>query len=200
MNLLEAEYGRAVCTLDYATPLHLLVSTQLAAQCTDERVNMVTPALFEKYPTAYDLMAADISELEELIRSTGFFRNKARNIKACCEMLVKDFNGEVPGTMEELQSLPGVGRKTANVVLGEIFHVPGIIVDTHAGRLSRRIGLTKNTDPVKVEKDLMKLIPMEKWTQFSHWLVSHGRAVCNARKPDCENCTIKPYCEFGKNL
>ncbi|MBN2882565.1 MAG: endonuclease III, partial [Clostridia bacterium] len=160
----------------------------------------VTPALFEKYPTAYDLMAADISELEELIRSTGFFRNKARNIKACCEMLVKDFNGEVPGTMEELQSLPGVGRKTANVVLGEIFHVPGIIVDTHAGRLSRRIGLTKNTDPVKVEKDLMKLIPMEKWTQFSHWLVSHGRAVCNARKPDCENCTIKPYCEFGKNL
>lgn len=200
IRLLEAEYGRAVCTLEYANPLHLLVSTQLAAQCTDERVNMVTPALFERFPTAVDLMNADLPELEELIRSTGFFRNKARNIKACCERIVTHFNGEVPGTMEELLSLPGVGRKTANVVLGEIFHVPGIIVDTHAGRLSRRIGLSSNTDPVKVEEDLMKIIPRDKWTVFSHWLVSHGRAVCNARKPECERCTIKPFCNYGRNI
>ena len=200
IELLDNEYGRAVCTLDYANPLHLLIATQLAAQCTDERVNMVTPALFERYPTAADFMHADIAELEEMIRSTGFFRNKARNIKACCRMIVTRFGGEVPGTMEELLSLPGVGRKTANVVLGEIFHVPGIIVDTHAGRLSRRMGLTENTDPVKVEKDLMKIIPRELWTQFSHWLVSHGRAVCNARKPDCPICTVKPYCKYGRNL
>ena len=200
INLLEAEYGRVVCTLEYANPLHLLVSTQLAAQCTDERVNKVTPALFRRFPTAFDFMNADISELEELIRSTGFFRNKARNIKACCEKLVTEFDGEVPGTMEELLSLPGVGRKTANVVLGEIFHVPGIIVDTHAGRLSRRIGLSSNTDPVKVEMDLMEVIPRGKWTLFSHLLVSHGRAVCNSRKPDCENCRIKPFCDFGRNI
>jgi len=200
MELLEAEYGRAVCTLDYANPLHLLISTQLAAQCTDERVNKVTPALFDRFPTAFDFMNADIGEIEELIRSTGFFRNKARNIKACCEKIVTDFEGRVPGTMEELLKLPGVGRKTANVVLGEIFKVPGIIVDTHAGRLSRRIGLTENTDPVKVEKDLMGLIPRDKWTVFSHWLVSHGRAVCNSRKPLCHECMIKPYCDFGKNI
>ncbi len=200
MELLEAEYGRAVCTLDYTNPLHLLVSTQLSAQCTDERVNMVTPGLFRRFPEAVDFMKADISEIEELIRSTGFFRNKARNIKACCEKLITEFNGEVPATMDELLSLPGVGRKTANVVLGEIFHVPGIIVDTHAGRLSRRIGLTSNTDPVKVESDLMKIIPRDKWTVFSHWLVSHGRAVCQSRKPACDRCTIKPFCDFGRNI
>lgn len=200
IEVLNNEYGRAVCTLDYVNPLHLLVATQLSAQCTDERVNMVTPALFERYPAAVDFIHADIRELEEMIRSTGFFRNKAKNIKACCGMIVTRFNGEVPGTMEELLSLPGVGRKTANVVLGEIFHVPGIIVDTHAGRLSRRMGLTENTDPVKVERDLMKIVQKDLWTQFSHWLVSHGRAVCNSRKPDCCNCTVKPYCKYGRNL
>ena len=180
--IFENEYRDADCTLDYKSPLQLLIATQLAAQCTDARVNLVTPALFERYKTAEDFADADEAELSEYIRSTGFFRNKTKNIIACCKKLISDFNGEVPKTMEELLTLPGVGRKTANLVLGDIFGIPGIVVDTHAGRLSRRMGFTKNTDPFKVEKDLLKIIPTEKQMQFCHQLVFHGRKYCDARK------------------
>lgn len=193
---LAGEYGRASCTLDYAGPVHLLVATQLSAQCTDERVNKVTPALFERFPKAEDFMNADIRELENMIRSTGFFRNKAKNIKGCCKMIVEEFGGRVPDNMEDMLRLPGVGRKTANVVLGEIYGIPGIIVDTHAGRLARRMGFTKEKDPAKVEKDLMKAIPEDMWTVFSHWMVAHGRAVCKARKPMCGECAIKDSCGY----
>lgn len=197
LNIIEAfdnVYGNADCTLDYETPLQLLIATQLAAQCTDARVNIVTPALFKRFKTVTDFANADEEELSALIRSTGFFRNKTKNIIACCKKLVLDFDGEVPGTMEELLSLPGVGRKTANLVLGDIFGVPGIVVDTHAGRLARRMGLTKNTDPYKVEIDLEKLIPAEKQSIFCHQLVFHGREFCDARKPRCAECPIKDLC------
>ncbi len=200
IEALAEEYGRASCSLDYVNALHLLVSTQLSAQCTDERVNKVTPALFKRYPEAADLMNADIIELQEMIRSTGFFRNKARNIKACCKMIVEDFGGRIPDNMEDMLKLPGVGRKTANVVLGEIYEIPGIIVDTHAGRLSRRMGFTNETNPEKVEKDLMEAIPEKLWTVFSHWLVAHGRAVCGARRPLCENCVIKENCDYYRKI
>lgn len=187
-------YGDADCTLDYETPLQLLISTQLAAQCTDARVNMVTPALFAKYRTAADFAAADEEELSELIRSTGFFRNKTKNIIACCQKLIADFGGEVPRTMDELLSLPGVGRKTANLVLGDAFGIPGIVVDTHAGRLSRRMGFTVNTDPYKVEIDLLKIIPKEHQAMFCHQLVFHGREFCDARRPKCDSCPVKGLC------
>lgn len=200
IKLFEEEYGQAECTLDYVNPLHLMIATQLAAQCTDARVNMVTPALFKRYGTAEDFMNADRGELEDLIRSTGFFRNKAKNIIACCAMLVNEFGGEVPQNMESLLKLPGVGRKTANLVLGDAFGIPGIVVDTHAGRLSRRIGFTDETDPAKVERDLVKQIPKDKWIVLGHWFVDHGRAVCNSRKPKCEICTIAPLCRYQKNL
>lgn len=197
---LAGEYGRASCTLDYREPMHLLVATQLSAQCTDERVNKVTPALFERYPQVEDFMNADIRELESMIRSTGFFRNKAKNIKGCCKMIVEEFGGKVPDNMEDMLKLPGVGRKTANVVLGEIYGIPGIIVDTHAGRLARRIGFTKEKDPAKVEKDLIESIPEEMRTVFSHWMVAHGRAVCKARKPLCGGCVIKDSCEYYRQV
>ena len=192
--IFENEYRDADCTLDYKSPLQLLIATQLAAQCTDARVNLVTPALFERYKTAEDFADADEAELSEYIRSTGFFRNKTKNIIACCKKLISDFNGEVPKTMEELLTLPGVGRKTANLVLGDIFGIPGIVVDTHAGRLSRRMGFTKNTDPFKVEKDLLEIIPPEKQMQFCHQLVFHGRKYCDARKPNCTDCPVKEVC------
>ncbi len=200
IKLFEEEYGQAECTLDYINPLHLMIATQLAAQCTDARVNMITPALFKRYGTAGDFMNADRGELEDLIRSTGFFRNKAKNIIACCTMLVNEFGGEVPQNMESLLKLPGVGRKTTNLVLGDAFGIPGIVVDTHAGRLSRRIGFTNETDPAKVERDLAKQIPKDKWIILGHWFVDHGRAVCNSRKPKCEICTIAPLCRYQKNL
>ncbi len=194
IEIFENEYHDADCTLDYKSPLQLLIATQLAAQCTDARVNMVTPALFERFKTVQEFADADEAELSEYIRSTGFFRNKTKNIIACCKKLISDFGGEVPKTMDELLTLPGVGRKTANLVLGDIFGVPGIVVDTHAGRLSRRMGFTKNTDPFKVEMDLLKIIPTEKQMQFCHQLVFHGRKYCDARKPNCTDCPVKEVC------
>jgi endonuclease-3 len=171
-----------------------LIATILSAQCTDKRVNLVTPALFKRFPTAADFATAKLPEIEKLIQSTGFFRNKAKNIQGCCRVLVEKYGGEVPKTLDELVHLPGVGRKTANVVLGNSFGVPGITVDTHCGRLSRRLGLTTHNDAVKVEHDLMRLMPSTEWTMFSHRIIAHGRQVCHARKPDCENCTLAHLC------
>ena len=190
-------YADAECSLDFKTPFELLVATQLAAQCTDARVNTVTPALFKRYPTVYDFANADITELEALVKPTGFFRNKARNIKACAATLIDKFNGTVPNNMNDLLSLPGVGRKTANLILGDVFGIPGIVVDTHAGRLARRIGLTKNTIPAKVEADLLKIVPPEYQTQFCHQLVYHGREFCNARTPKCGICPVNAFCDYS---
>lgn len=187
-------YPDAVCSLEHRTPVQLLVATILSAQCTDARVNLVTPALFARFQTAEDFAAADPRELERLIASTGFFRNKARNIIACCRAIVEKHGGQVPGTLEELVQLPGVGRKTANVVLGDAFGVPGVTVDTHVGRLSRRLGLTTHTDPVKVEFDLMAVVPRPEWTTFSHRLIFHGRQVCSARNPRCDACALSRAC------
>ena len=179
----------------------MLIATQLAAQCTDARVNIVTKELFKKYRNAEDYAGADISELEQDIKSTGFFRNKARNIKECCIKLLRDYEGKVPDNMEALLSLPGVGRKTANVILSTVFSKPGVIVDTHCTRLANRIGLTKSKNPDIIERDLMKLLPENEWANFSHYLVYHGRAVCHARRPKCEICSIMPYCAYAnKNI
>ena len=194
IEIFKIVYKDADCTLDYMSPLELLIATQLAAQCTDARVNMVTPALFKRYPTVYDFADANPDELSSLIHSTGFYRNKTKNIIACCKKLISDFGGEVPSTMDELLSLPGVGRKTANLVLGDCFGIPGIVVDTHAGRLARRMGFTKNTDPYKVELDLVKIVPPEEQANFCHCLVFHGREFCDARKPRCLDCPISEIC------
>ena len=187
-------YPTAPIALNFRSPFQLLVATILSAQCTDVRVNLVTPALFAAYPTPQTMARAPRSHLEELIRSTGFFRNKAKNILGAAAAILRDHGGEVPRTLEELILLPGIGRKTANVVLGDAFDTPGITVDTHVGRLSRRLGLTKWNDPVKVEFALNKLIPRAEWTIFSHRLILHGRAVCAARKPACDRCTLAPLC------
>jgi endonuclease-3 len=187
-------YPDAHCALHHNNALELLIATILSAQCTDERVNKVTPALFKRYPNARAFADAEQSELEELIRSTGFFRNKATNIRACCKALVENHGGEVPRSMEELVPLPGVGRKTANVILGNAFDIPGIPVDTHVGRLSRRMGLTENEDPVKVESDLMGLIPKDEWTMFGHRMIFHGRQICQSRKPKCDECLLNRVC------
>ncbi len=195
-TIFENIYPDADCTLDYKDAFQLLVATQLAAQCTDARVNQVTPALFQKYPDPAAFATAELSELEAMIRSTGFYHNKAKNLKACGVMLCREFGGKVPDTMEELLRLPGVGRKTANLVLGDIFGKPGIVVDTHAGRIARRIGLTKNENPTKVEFDLVKIVPPSYQTRFCHQLVMHGRALCRAAKPLCTTCPISPYCDF----
>lgn len=197
---LDKLYPEAGCSLEYSDPLQLMVATQLAAQCTDARVNIVTKDLFRNYVTVHDFASADPAELEQDIKSTGFYRNKARNIINACKMIITDFNGKVPSNMDDLLKLPGVGRKTANLILGDIFGIPGIVVDTHAARLSYRIGLTANKDPEKIEYDLMKAIPIECWTKFCHQLVYHGRAVCNARKPRCEECTIRKCCKYGMNI
>ena len=194
LEVLAKLYPDAHCALDYENPLQLLIATILSAQCTDVRVNLVTPALFAKYRDAGAFAEADIGELEKAIQSTGFFRNKARNIKACCQVLVEQHGGQVPASMEQLVPLPGVGRKTANVILGNAFDIPGITVDTHVGRLSRRLGLTTEDDPVKVERDLMALIPEKDWTMFSHRLIFHGRQVCFARKPNCAGCALNKVC------
>jgi endonuclease III len=191
---LEKLYKDAFCALNHENALQLLVATILSAQCTDERVNRVTPALFRRYRTAQDFAESDPAELEGLIASTGFFRNKAKNIRECGRQLVERHNGEVPADQAALVQLAGVGRKTANVVLGDCFGIPGITVDTHVGRLSRRMGLTTLEDAVKVEFELMELVPQPEWTRFSHRMIFHGRQICDARKPDCERCTMAKFC------
>ena len=193
-------YPRVECGLVYHNPLELLVATILSAQCTDVRVNKVTPVLFAEFPQAADFAAASLEDLEEAIRTTGFFRNKARNIQACCQQLVERYDGRVPGTLAELVKLPGIGRKTANVLLGEIFHVPGLVVDTHVKRLANKIGLTGEKTPEKIERDLMTIVPEQNWTLFSHLLVTHGRQVCVARRPWCGECAVRRVCAYGKNL
>ncbi len=196
---LAKTYPNAGPELDFTSPLELLVATILSAQCTDRRVNAVTPALFAKYPDAQAYAAANQEELEELIRSTGFYRNKAATIIGMGAKLISDFDGEVPKTVEELVTLPGVGRKTAFVVMGNAFGLPGITIDTHFGRLARRFGWTTNTDPVKVEGDIEQLFPANDWTQLSHLVLWHGRRVCHARKPACGACTIAQKCPaFGE--
>ncbi len=192
---LQKAYPDAHCELSFSNPLELLVATILSAQCTDKRVNLVTAELFKKYRGAADFAKADLTELEQAVKSTGFYRNKAKNILACCRKLVVRHGGAVPRTMDELTQLDGVGRKTANVVLGNAYGINvGVVVDTHVGRLSARLGLTAQTDPVKIEQDLMKLVPQKQWALFSHWLIWHGRRRCMARKPDCANCEIKKLC------
>ena len=194
VRLLARLYPDAHCALDYETPLQLLIATILSAQCTDRRVNLVTPALFAHYTSVKAFAEAEPRELETAIASTGFFRNKARNIIACCRDLAAHHNGQIPDVMEELVELPGIGRKTANVILGNAFDVPGITVDTHVGRVSRRLGLTTHTAPEKVERDLMDLIPKKEWTMFSHRMIFHGRQVCHARNPKCDECLLAKVC------
>jgi endonuclease-3 len=192
---LKSEYPGAKTALDWKNPLELLVATILSAQTTDVRVNAVTPTLFAKYPTAADYAAADPTELEEDIRPTGFFRNKAKSLRGMARALVDDHGGEVPRTMEDLVALPGVGRKTANVVLGNAFSIDeGVVVDTHVRRLSNRLGFTTHNDPEKIERDLMQTVPKADWTVFSHLLILHGRSVCKARKPACEDCVVNDLC------
>jgi endonuclease III len=194
LRILARLYPDAHCALDFKSPLELLIATILSAQCTDVRVNLTTPALFARYPDAAAYAKAELGDIEELIRSTGFFRNKAKSIRACCRILVEKHGGEVPSTLEELVVLPGVGRKTANVVLGNAFETPGITVDTHVGRLSRRLGFTTNEDAVKVEHDLMAIWPRKAWTMASHRLIFHGRQVCHSRKPLCDACALAKLC------
>ncbi len=195
IGVLQRTYPTAHCELNFSNPLQLLVATILSAQCTDKRVNIVTAELFKKYRHARDFADAPLSDIEEAVKTTGFFRNKAKSIKACCTALVEKFGGEVPRTMDELHALAGVGRKTANVVLGNAFNINvGVVVDTHVTRLGNRLGLVKGTDAVKLEQELMKLVPQADWTLFSHWLIWHGRRRCDARRPDCANCEIKKLC------
>lgn len=193
-------YPDATTALDHEDAFELLVATVLSAQCTDERVNKVTPELFRAYPSAAELAEADREELEQAIHSTGFYRNKAKSLLGLAKALVERHDGAVPGTMEELVKVPGVGRKTANVVLGNCFDVPSIAVDTHVKRLSGRLALTKNTDPVKIERDLMKITSEEEWTFLSHGLILHGRQVCKARRPSCEDCGLRSDCPFPKSM
>jgi endonuclease-3 len=194
LRILKRLYPDARIALDFGTPFQLYVATVLSAQCTDVRVNQVTPALFARFPDPATMARARRSQIEKLIRSTGFFRNKSKNIQAAAQKIVADHDGRLPDTMEELLTLPGVGRKTANVILGNSFDTPGITVDTHVGRLARRLGLTAEEDPVKVEFALMALIPRRDWTQFSHMLIFHGRQVCKARKPLCADCGLAKHC------
>lgn len=200
LSILAKEYPDARCMLDHKTPLELLVATILAAQCTDERVNMVTKKLFKKYPRSKDYAGAHLAELEQDIRPTGFFKNKSRSIKKASVDIVERFGGKVPENLEDLVSLSGVGRKTANVVLGTSFGKPGIIVDTHVKRVAGRIGLSKNTDPTKIEFDLMELVPRRRWTDFSYILTFHGRSICVARKPRCKICPINALCDYYASL
>ena len=197
VRLLLEEYPEASCTLDYGKDYELLFSVRLAAQCTDERVNRITPALFERFPTLESFAEADVEEVEDYVRSCGFFRSKARDIVACAQVLVSKYGGKVPATMEELTALPGVGRKTANLILGDVFRVPGsVVVDTHCIRLSNRLGLVDGLkEPEKIERELRKLLPPERSSDFCHCIVLHGRAVCDARKPLCDKCCVKHLCK-----
>ncbi len=195
ITALDRTYPGAHCELDHRNPLELLIATILSAQCTDKRVNIVTQELFKRYRSAADYANAPLADLEQAIKTTGFFRNKARNIKAACRAIVEKHGGKVPQTMEELIQLGGVGRKTANVVLGNAFGINvGVVVDTHVARLSYRLGLTKQKTPEKIEQELMALVPQKQWTLFSHWLIWHGRRRCFARKPDCANCEVLRLC------
>ena len=201
LPILKETYPDAHCSLDHATPLELLVATILSAQCTDERVNLVTKTLFKKYKTAKAYATAPQEELEKDIQSTGFYRNKAKSLRAMAASLLEKHAGKVPRTMDELTSLAGVGRKTANVVLGNAFgQNVGVVVDTHVARLSERLGLTNETDPVKIEQDLIPIVPQEEWTLWSHLLIHHGRALCQARKPECPECPLLPHCPTGEKL
>ena len=192
---LKRAYPDAHCELNFSNPLELLIATILSAQCTDKQVNIVTADLFRKYRSAHDYAGASQAALENDIRRLGFFRTKAKNIRSCCRSLLDRHDGAVPRSMEDLTALDGVGRKTANVLLGNAYNInEGVVVDTHVGRLAQRLGLTRQRDPVKVERDLMKLVPREEWTLFSHWLIWHGRRRCNARKPDCPQCEIRALC------
>ncbi len=199
LKILDEHYPDVKVALNYTNPLELLIATILSAQCTDERVNQLTPHLFKKYPTAKDYAMADLKTLEQDIKPTGFYKNKAKHIKECCQVLVEKYNGQVPANLEILTKLPGVGRKTANVVLGNAFDIPGIVVDTHVRRVANRLGLTKHQDALKIEKDLMQLIPKEKWTKFSLQLTWHGRRICKARNPQCNKCPLHKWCnEYQK--
>jgi endonuclease-3 len=200
IKILSKEIPDSRIALRFSNPLELLIATILSAQCTDVKVNQVTETLFKKYSSAKDYTGANLSELEEDIRPTGFYHNKAKSIQKCCQELVAGFGGRVPATLEELVSLPGVGRKTANVILGNAYGIPGIVVDTHVHRVSQRIGLTKKDDAVKIEYDLMEIVPKEEWTHFSNLLIWHGRRICIAKKPLCEQCPIRKWCDYGSKL
>lgn len=197
IKILKEYYKDATCSLDFKTPFEMAIAVMLSAQCTDERVNKVTPHVFEKYGTPEKMAKAEISDLENLIHSCGFFKNKAKNMKACSITLVEKYNGVVPSTMEELQALPGIGRKSANVIMLEAFHNPqGIAVDTHAKRISNRIGFSSEKEPEKIEQDLLKVIPKEYYYDVNHIFVCHGREICDSRKPKCEQCPVKEFCNF----
>jgi endonuclease-3 len=200
IRILSKEIPDSTIALKFSNPLELLIATILSAQCTDVKVNQVTEDLFKKHRSARDYAESNLAKLEEEIRPTGFYRNKAKSIQKCCQELVKRFGGEVPKTLEDLVTLPGVGRKTANVILGNAFGISGIVVDTHVQRVSQRIGLTKNDDPVKIEFDLMEIVPKEEWTHFSNLLVWHGRKTCVARKPLCGICPIRKWCDYGSKV
>ncbi|PKM49544.1 MAG: endonuclease III [Firmicutes bacterium HGW-Firmicutes-7] len=199
IELLDMYYvDKAKCYLDHETPWQLLIATILSAQCTDDRVNIVTKSLFKKYTSIEAFANANITELEEDVRSTGFYRNKAHHIKFCCIKLLADFGGEVPSDIDLLTSLPGVGRKTANVIRGNIYKIESIVVDTHVKRLSKKLGLTMHEDPVKIEFDLMKVLPKEVWIRYNIQIIAHGRAVCTARSPKCSQCFLLSYCPWGQ--
>ncbi len=195
IELLEKQYPEAEIALEYANPLELLISTILSAQATDEQINAITPKLFKKYKTPEDFANADVKELEQYIKSSGFYHNKAKNIQNCCKTLVEKFNSKVPKTMDELLQLPGVGRKTANIVLANAFGVvEGIAVDTHVGRLAQRLGLSEKSDPNKIEQDLIQLVPKNKWNRLTDLLIFHGRQICTAKKPNCAGCVLNKIC------
>ncbi|HEX3018179.1 MAG TPA: endonuclease III [Caproicibacter sp.] len=197
---LKKEYPDAICSLTYEDPLQLLIATRLSAQCTDARVNLVTPKLFARFPTLDDFCAGTQEEIEEYIHSCGLYKTKARDILAMCRMLKSDFDGVVPDTIEKLTKLPGVGRKTANLVVGDIYHKPAVVTDTHCIRICGRLGLSEGKDPLKVEKQLRDVLPMDESNNFCHRLVLHGRAVCTARSPKCENCCMKDFCKSAKTM
>ena len=197
LKIIDQLYPDAKCSLDFDNPLQLMVATMLSAQCTDERVNKVTPALFKKYTSASQWAEAPLKELEQDIKSTGFYHNKALAIIESSKIIAADFGGEVPSDLEILVKLPGIGRKTANVILGNAFGIPGIVVDTHVARVSARVGLTREKAPDKIERDLMAVIPKQRWIKFSHQLIQHGRRICIARKPKCSICPLRPHCDYG---
>ena len=200
LDILDEEYKEAKCGLDYTGPLDLTVALILAAQCTDKRVNMIRPIVFTKYPTVYELANANVSELEDIIHSCGFYKNKAKNIIKMANDVVNKYGGNVPNTMEKLTTLPGIGRKSANIILQECFDITeGIAVDTHVTRITKKLGLTENSDPINIEKDLMKILPERYWNKINHMLVNHGRAICDAKKPKCDICPVNHICVSYKN-